>query len=120
MGNYVALAVFTTLLVAGQVFFKDAASAFKGNPVGQGLVALAFSPTFYVAITIYGAATLLWVWILSRIPLGQAYPWVALATAAVPGIAVLLFHERLSSSYWLGVGLVVLGVYLTQRGTQGI
>jgi len=119
MSNYVLLGVFTTLLVAGQVFFKYAASAFVNKSVGQGLSALAFSPMFYAAVSIYAGATLLWIWILSRVPLAQAYPWVALATVAVPGIAVLLFNERLQSGYWLGVGLVVLGVYLTQRGAQG-
>jgi len=120
MLNYVVLAVFAVLLVTGQIFFKYAALTLKNKPVGDVVSTLASTPTFYVAITIYGAATLLWVWVLSRVPLSQAYPWVALATAAVPAIAVLVFHERLYGSYWLGVALVVLGVFLTQRASQGL
>jgi drug/metabolite transporter (DMT)-like permease len=119
MLNYVALGVFAAMLAAGQVFFKYAASSLKNKPVVDGFLELAQTPTFYAAVALYGAATLLWVWILSRVPLSQAYPWVALAMSAVPILAVVVFHERFDSSYWLGVGLVVLGVFLTQRASQG-
>jgi len=119
MLNYVALGIFASVLAGGQVFFKYSASAFKGRPVADGFLELAQTPAFYAGVTLYGVATLLWVWILSRVPLSQAYPWVALAMSAVPILAVALFHERFDSSYWLGVGLVVLGVFITQRASQG-
>ena len=118
MLNYVALGIFVVVLAAGQVFFKFAASALKNKPVTEGFIALAQTSTFYVAVTLYGAATLLWVWILSRVPLSQAYPWVALAMSAVPILAVFVFDERINSTYWLGIGLVVIGVFLTQRASQ--
>jgi drug/metabolite transporter (DMT)-like permease len=119
MLNYVALGIFASALAAGQVFFKYSASALKDKPVADGFLELAQSPAFYAGVTLYGAATLLWVWILSRVPLSQAYPWVALAMSAVPILAVVVFDERFDSSYWLGVGLVVLGVFITQRASQG-
>jgi drug/metabolite transporter (DMT)-like permease len=119
MLNYVALGIFASVLAAGQVFFKFSASALKDKPVAEGFVELAQTPTFYAGVTLYGAATLLWVWILSRVPLSQAYPWVALAMSAVPILAVVVFDERFDSSYWLGMGFVVLGVFLTQRASQG-
>lgn len=115
MVNYVALAIFATVLTAGQVFFKLAAGAFSGRPAIEGLLRLATTPTFYFAVTLYGAATLLWVWILSRMPLSQAYPWVAIATVAVPVLGAILFGEGLKPLYWLGIGFVVLGVFLTQQ-----
>jgi multidrug transporter EmrE-like cation transporter len=120
MLNYFALIIFTGLLVTGQIFFKYAAAALQNKPIGVGFSALLSTPTFYAAVAIYGADTLLWVWILSRIPLSQAYPWVAIATVGVPAIAVILFHERLHGIYWLGVALVVLGVFLTQRAAQSM
>ena len=119
MLNYVALGIFAAVLAAGQVLFKFSAAAFKSKSVAQGFVELAQTPTFYAAVTLYGAATLLWVWILSRVPLSQAYPWVALATSAVPILAVVVFDERFDSTYWLGVALVVMGVFLTQHASRG-
>ena len=98
MLNYVALGVFAAMLAAGQVFFKYAASSMTNKPVADGFLELAQTPTFYAAVALYGAATLLWVWILSRVPLSQAYQWVALAMSAVPIRAVVVFHERFDSS----------------------
>lgn len=119
MLNYVALGIFAAALAAGQVLFKYAANALKNKTVAEGFLELAQTPTFYAAVTLYGAATLLWIWILSRVPLSQAYPWVALAMSAVPILAVVIFHERFATSYWFGVGLVILGVFITQRASQG-
>ena len=36
---------------------------------------------FFVAVILYAALTVLWVWILSFTPLSRAYPFVALAFA---------------------------------------
>jgi drug/metabolite transporter (DMT)-like permease len=32
----------------------------------------------------------------------------------VPLLAWLVFHERLTSGYWIGLGFIVVGVFLTQ------
>ena len=119
MWNYLALLVFVTILVAGQVLFKSAATALKDKPLVEGFWRLAQTPVFYGAVTLYAAATLLWIWILSRVPLSQAYPWVALAMALVPVFGVFVFNERFATSYWLGIALVVVGVFLTQRAQSG-
>jgi len=120
MLNYVALGFFAIVLSAGQVFFKYSASALHGRSLVDGFIELARTPAFYAAVTLYGSATLLWVWILSRVPLSQAYPWVAVAMAAVPIIAIVLFDERFKAIYWLGVAFVVLGVFLTQQASNDI
>jgi hypothetical protein len=33
-------------------------------------------PALYAALTLYGFSTVLWIWIMSRLPLMQAHPWV--------------------------------------------
>jgi len=118
MTNYLWLATFSAILAIGQLLFKEAAFAMHGNSVPEGLVKLASTPVFYLALALYGAATLLWIWILSRVPLSQAYPWVALAMAAVPILAAMVYHERVGLVYWVGIALVILGVSLTQYGSQ--
>ena|SRR5713226_2763123 len=118
MTNYVWLATFSAMLAIGQLLFKQAALTMQGSSVLEGLIKLAQTPVFYLALALYGGATLLWVWILSRVPLSQAYPWVALAMAAVPVLAAIVFHERVGLVYWVGIALVILGVSLTQYGSQ--
>ena len=119
MISYLWLATFTAMLVVGQLLFKHVALAIRGRSPTDGLLAVAQSPTFYAALALYGVATLLWIWILSRVPLSQAYPWVALGTGIVPLLAWLVFNERVGSAYWIGIVLVMAGVFLTQYASEG-
>jgi multidrug transporter EmrE-like cation transporter len=115
--NFICLSSFATLLAVGQLLFKRVGLSIGGMPVADGLFAMARTPSFYGALSLYGVSTLLWIWILSRIPLSQAYPWVAVTMAIVPLLGRFVFSERLSNTYWLGIGLVMLGVFLTQYAT---
>ena len=75
-------------------------------------------PLLYAALALYGVATLLWIWILARVPLSQAYPWVAVGAFIVPLLGWWLFGERPAPIFWLGVLLIVGGVAVTQYGSQ--
>jgi hypothetical protein len=50
----------------------------------------------YAALALYGFSTLLWIWILSRASLMQAYPWVAANMAIVRSIGWLAFGGRVT------------------------
>jgi drug/metabolite transporter (DMT)-like permease len=82
---------------------------------GPEAIALAIrAPSLYLALILYAAATLLWIWILSRVNLSLAYPWVAVGMVIVPLLGWLVFGERVGSIFWLGVAFIVIGVGLTQ------
>ena len=51
---------------------------------------------FFVALILYAALTVLWVWIQSFTPLSRAYPFLALAFALTPALGCLVFAEPLS------------------------
>jgi drug/metabolite transporter (DMT)-like permease len=68
-------------------------------------------------LTLYGLSTLLWIWLLSRIPLSQAYPWVAIASVIVPLLAWYFYNERMAPVFWVGVTLMLAGLLLTQYGS---
>lgn len=74
---------------------------------------LLVNPYFWVALFIYGAATVLWVFTLSRVPLSRAMPFVALTFAIVPIVSVVALGERLNLAYWIGVAIIAAGVYVT-------
>jgi drug/metabolite transporter (DMT)-like permease len=112
--NLVGLALFTVMLAAGQLLFKTAGLAIRGLPPRDALLALAYVPAFYAAIALYAVSTFLWVWLLSRVTLMQAYPWVSAGMIIVPLLGALLFGERVKAIYWLGAALIVAGIILTQ------
>ncbi len=108
------LVIFVLLLSLGQLLFKQVGLLLTGRPLVPAFVMLMHQPTFYAALVLYGGATLLWVWILSRITLMQAYPWIALGTIIVPLIGLFVFGEKVGAFYWPGVALIVCGFLLTQ------
>ena len=115
--NVAALSAFTIGLAAGQILFKRAGLAIHGLPLATGLASLLRLPAFYAAGALYAAATVLWIWILSRVPLAQAYPWVAVGMIIVPLAGRYWFEERIGAFFWPGALLVMLGLILTQIGS---
>jgi drug/metabolite transporter (DMT)-like permease len=110
MVNTVGLAAFAIILAAGQLLFKKVGLAMRDKPLGYGFAAVAHEPALYAALTLYAGATLLWIWLLSRIPLSRAYPWVSVALAIVSLSSWYLFDERLGPMLWLGIALIAAGV----------
>ncbi len=117
MINIASLAVFAVTLAVGQALFKKVGLAMRGLPLGDGLLAVARAPAFYGALTLYGFATLLWIWILSRVPLSQAYPWAAVGMVIVPLLGWYLYGERIAPVFWVGAALVMAGIVVIQYGT---
>ena len=101
------------MLSAGQFLFKKTALSLEAGTFAQFLLSLLTSPWFWAALVIYGAATLLWVFALSRVPLTGAMPFIAITFVVVPAIGFLFLGERLSLTYWLGVTLIIAGVFAT-------
>jgi drug/metabolite transporter (DMT)-like permease len=109
-GVVALLVSYPLLLAAGQLLFKRTATRLVGLPMPEQLLTLLVQPLFYAACLLYAAATLLWVWLLTYIPLSAAYPFVALSFVAVPIASWWFLGEPLDRRYWTGIGLIVTGV----------
>lgn len=114
MLNLLSLLSFAVLLAVGQFLFKRSALALTDLGLSDSLLALARLPAFYAALILYGGSTVLWVWILTRVPLSLAYPFVAVVMILVPFIGWYCFEESLSPAYWIGASLIVAGVLTMQ------
>src|SRR5690348_1755189 len=109
-GAITLLIGYPLLLAAGQILFKRTATRLVGLPIAEQLFALLVQPSFYSAFLLYAAAAVLWVWLLTRISLSAAYPFVALSFVIVPVASWWFFGEHLGRRYWMGIGLIVAGV----------
>jgi multidrug transporter EmrE-like cation transporter len=116
MTNAVLLLTVTCLLAGGQFLFKAAGLAIQHQTLPEVIWTLATLPSFYLALAIYGSATVLWIYVLSRVPLTQAYPWVAGATVLVPLLGHVFYGEVVSPIFWMGMALILAGLLLTQFG----
>jgi drug/metabolite transporter (DMT)-like permease len=80
---------------AGQILFKLAALQLGPVPgVGPKLVAMIGSPYVWAAGLLYGSASLLWVLILTRVPLSVAYPLTSITMILVPAVSWMVFGDR--------------------------
>lgn len=108
-----ACLAFSLSLGFGQMLFKLAANDIKVR-VQASLFSAAFSPWLIAAIILYALSTLLWVGILTQVPLTRAYPFALLGAAIVPVLGMAVLGESLSPYYPLGMALVVIGVAIIQ------
>ena len=100
-------------MAGGQLLFKAAALRYASEaPLGERLLSLVQNVYFLVAVVLYVALTVLWVWLLTFTPLSRAYPFVALAFAITPLLAGFVFGEAVTVRLMLGIGLILCGLLL--------
>lgn len=99
------------LNAAGQLLFKLARLV---QPDGS-MLALAGSPATWIGFFFYGLSSLCWLWVLARVPLSLAYPFLALTFPIVVALSAYFFGESISLLHWAGVGVIVVGVSLLAR-----
>jgi len=101
------------LLCAGQMFMKLALKA-------MGVVAWSWSFVFSQLMNwwwllcgvSFTAAGLLWMYILKHWSFSQAYPLSSLAYVFGMIAAMLVFHEQIAWTQWLGILFIMAGCYL--------
>jgi len=110
--DILVLGSFPLLMSIGQLLFRICSSKTAGVHLSDFPFLLLRNPLFYFAIGLYGFATVIWLWLLSRYSLATAYPFAALAVAMVPILEVIFFRTHLSAGYWIGLVLIISGLII--------
>ena len=72
----------------------------------------------WVGIFIYIISFLLWIVILYRIDLSIATPVGSTAYIFIPIMAVIFLHEHISPIRWLGIAMIILGIYFASQSKK--
>lgn len=96
----------------GQILFKLSASILSQT---NNMFSFKVMLPLFAAITLYGATSIAWVWVLKYVELGRVYPLMALAFALVPIGSYFVFNERFSSQYFIGVFTIVVGIVIAVK-----
>jgi drug/metabolite transporter (DMT)-like permease len=70
---------------------------------------------FVAGVALYGVSLIVWILGLSRGPVSIAYPMLSLGYIINAIAAHYLFGEAVTAQRWLGIGFIVVGVYLVAR-----
>ena len=69
-------------------------------------------PMLWGGLILFALSGVLWLIILSRVPLSLAYPFVGLGYIVIVALSRFALHERVSLLRWTGAVLVAVGVVL--------
>ncbi|HTO40828.1 MAG TPA: EamA family transporter [Rhizomicrobium sp.] len=117
--NPIAVILVTVVLSAvAQIALKSGVTALKLQD-GQGIVglglAVAASPFIWLGLVIYGLSVLAWLWVLSKVDVSFAYPFVGLSFVLTVAMGALVLHEPVTPLRWAGTLLVIGGCVLIAR-----
>jgi undecaprenyl phosphate-alpha-L-ara4N flippase subunit ArnE len=104
------------LLMLSQVFLKLAVTQFGPIEFKFSYLKTVFG-NFHLmisGITVLGAISL-WVYILKHYPFSIAYPLGSISYIFGLVAAVLVFHENVSPLRWLGVCIIIVGIYFVTK-----
>ena len=121
-----SLTVFSLLLTgvllnaAAQLFLKAgtlrigefAFSADNIVPIGWQL---ATQPCIVAGVGCYVISLVVWIMGLSRVPVSIAYPMLSIGYIVSAIAAWYLFGESLTAQKMIGIGFIVIGVYLVAK-----
>jgi drug/metabolite transporter (DMT)-like permease len=83
---------------------------------GKALImAVAGSPLVWTGLAIYGSSVAVWLWILSKVDLSLAYPFVGVSFVVVMLFGVFLLDETVSPLRMVGTLLIAAGCVLVAR-----
>lgn len=118
MQIYVALVISAVATALAQVTLKAGMSteavqrALYGGTALDVIGAVIRSPAVAGGLAIYALSVGVWLYVLSRIEVSRAYPFVGLGVVVTMILGCAMFGESLSIQKILGTLLVAAGVYL--------
>ncbi len=115
------------LLITGVLLNAAAQLLLKGGTNRLGIITLnadnwasmltrmASEGYFIAGAAFYVVSLVVWIVGLSRVPVSVAYPMLSIGYIVNALAAQYLFGEAVTSARWLGIGFIVIGVYLVAR-----
>jgi multidrug transporter EmrE-like cation transporter len=80
------------------------------------LARMATQGHFVMGAACYALSLFVWILGLSRVPVSVAYPLLSIGYVINAIAAHYLFGEAVTTTKWLGIGFIVIGVWLLARG----
>ena len=108
------------LNAAAQLFLKAGTNtlgivSFSTGEWFSQAVRVGTNPHIAGGMLCYAFSLVAWVMALSRVPVSIAYPMLSIGYIVTAIAAYFLFGESLGVTRWLGIGFIVIGVWLISR-----
>ncbi len=116
----ISAAISIALLATGQALLKYGLMRaggvnFGGGELLKGFRTIVTTPTIILGFLCYGASSLLWLDVLSKLDISLAFPLVSLTYVITLFVGGLFFNEVITLTRVLGVLVIIGGVALVAR-----
>jgi drug/metabolite transporter (DMT)-like permease len=123
MSRGLLLLILTSVLMssAAQIVLKAGmstpavANALSGSSRWSAATAVALNPLVLTGLTIYFASALVWLLVLARAQVSQAYPFVGLGFVVTMVLGWWVYGDQLSIERVAGTVMIALGAVLVGR-----
>ena len=106
----------SALLTLGQVTLKISLAQFPAFSWSLGYFGAVFGNLWFAAGGLcFGAASLLWMYIVKHFAFHLAFPMVSLSYVMGMLAAVFIFHEEVPFTRWIGLAFILVGVALISK-----
>lgn len=115
---YVYTALTALILATGQTYWKKAALGFSmlkgaGRSLPQSILGTIFSLNFVVGAFLYITATVVYLWLFSKYPFSIVQiTMISFGLILSTAISLIIFKENLTLLNFVGVGVIIIGVFL--------
>lgn len=103
-----------SLLVGGQTLWKIGMERINFNG-WKSILQIIMSPWIISGGVLYVIATAIWLYLLSKLPFSMIYPLQSIAYIVAIIVALVLFKEAIPPTRWIGVSIILFGVFLVTR-----
>ncbi len=104
------------LLVGGQTSLKMALERMPQFVWSREFwVPMLLNWPFALCGVLFMSAGLLWMWMLRHYPLSTVYPLTSLAYVLALFASVLILHEQVAATKWVGAAFIVFGCLLVAK-----
>lgn len=81
----------------------------------QSIVKAVFSPLVFSGLVVYGVSVIVWLWVLSKVDLSLAYPFVGLSFIMTLVFGAFVLNEPVNSLRVIGTMLIAVGCLFVAR-----
>lgn len=121
--NYILIFISVCLSAFSQVVLRygmtrpAVADALSGaNSAPAIILAIARSPFVIGGLSCYGLGAILWLLVLSKIPVSYAYPFVSLGIVLTTLAGVVVLREAITFTSCVGIALIISGILFVAFG----
>lgn len=87
-----------------------------GSSLPAVLLTIAKSPYVIGGLACYGFGAILWLFVLSKVPVSLAYPFVSLGIVITALAGVIILRETISYTASTGILLIIIGILCLASG----